>query len=472
MIGILYIFFGIFAGLFGLWYSTLIRLELQSPGNQILSGALHYYYSLITLHGLVMIFFSVMPILIGGFGNFIVPMQLGTCELAFPRINNLAVWLLFMSFLSVQFGTGLFVPGISSGVGWTIYPPLSSIENFSVDFLIIAIHLNGLSSLINAINMTATVVFFRSHSWEGISVFGWSIFITSILLILAIPFLACAVTMLLMDRILNTCFFDIQGGGDPILYQHLFWFFGHPEVYILILPAFGIVSEVVQYYSSKIIFAKSAMIWSMISIGFLGLWVWAHHMFTTGLDIDARAYFTAATMIIAIPTGLKIFSWLTTLFGGSLVYYTPLLFVFGFIILFVIGGITGVILANAGLDIVLHDTYFVVAHFHYVLSMGAIFGIFAGIYYWLPLLLGVNYSEILGKIHFYTFFIGVNLTFAPMHILGIMGLPRRVPDYPTIYVTLNKIITFGHIISITSLIIFFINIYLSIAFSKNKNTIF
>ena len=451
LIGILYITFGMFAGLFGVLYSTLIRLELQAPGNQVLSGATHYYYSLITLHGLVMIFFSVMPILIGGFGNFIVPMQLGTCELAFPRINNLAVWFLVMSFISVQFASGSLIPGNSSGVGWTIYPPLSIIENASIDFLIISIHLNGLSSLLNAINMTATVIFFRSQSWENIGIFSWSIFITSILLIIAIPFLACAVTMLLMDRVLNTCFFDVSGGGDPILYQHLFWFFGHPEVYILILPAFGIISEIIQYYSKKEIFAKSAMIWSMISIGFLGLWVWAHHMFTTGLDVDSRAYFTAATMIIAIPTGLKIFSWLATLFGGSIVYYTPLLFAFGFIILFVIGGLTGVILANAGIDVVLHDTYFVVAHFHYVLSMGAVFGIFAGFYYWMGIVLGVKYSEILGKMHFYTFFIGVNLTFAPMHILGIMGLPRRVPDYPTVYSSINKIITIGHFISLSSL---------------------
>ena len=403
-----------------------------------------------------MIFFSVMPILIGGFGNFIVPLQLGTCELAFPRINNLAVWLLVMSFICANFATGLLIPGQGAGVGWTLYPPLSIVENLSVDFLIIAIHINGLSSLLNAINMTSTIVFFRSYSWETLGIFTWSIFITSLLLILAIPFLAGAITMLLLDRILNTCFFDIQGGGDPILYQHLFWFFGHPEVYILILPAFGIVSEIITYYGHRELFAKAALIWSMVSIGFLGLWVWAHHMFTTGLDVDTRAYFTAATMIIAIPTGLKIFSWLATLFGGSIIYYTHILFVFGFIILFVIGGLTGIILANAGLDVVLHDTYFVVAHFHYVLSMGVVFGIFAGIYFWMGLILGVNYSEVLGKIHFFTLFIGVNLTFAPMHLLGIIGLPRRVPDYPTIYTTLNSIITLGHFISMFSILIFFI----------------
>ena len=458
MIGILYLLFGTFGGLFGVWYSTVIRLELQAPGHQILGGASHYYYTVITMHGLVMIFFSVMPILIGGFGNFIVPLQLGTCELAFPRINNFAFWLLVMSFICVQFATGAFVVGSSAGVGWTIYPPLSTNENMSVDFLIIAIHLNGLSSLLNAINMIVTITYFRSYPWEMISIYTWSIFITSILLILAIPFLAGAITMLLLDRILNTCFFDIQGGGDPILYQHLFWFFGHPEVYILILPAFGIISEIVQHYSHRELFAKSAMIWSMISIGFLGFWVWAHHMFTTGLDVDSRAYFTAATMIIAVPTGLKVFSWLATMFGGSIIFSTSMLFAFGFIVLFVIGGLTGIILAHAGLDVVLHDTYFVVAHFHYVLSMGAVFGIFGAFYYWIHFILGLQYSEFLGKLHFYVFFLGVNLTFAPMHILGIVGLPRRVPDYPTIYTSINSLSTFGHILSMVSLFIFFIGL--------------
>lgn len=451
----MYLLFGMFGGLFGVWYSTIIRFELQAPGHQVLSGASSYYYTVITMHGLVMIFFSVMPILIGGFGNFIVPIQLGTCELAYPRINNFAFWLLFMSFLCVQFATGVFIIGKGASVGWTIYPPLSIIENLSVDFLIIAIHLNGLSSLLNAINMIVTICYFRDLTWEAVPIYTWSILVTSILLLLAIPFLAGAITMLLFDRILNTCFFDILGGGDPILYQHLFWFFGHPEVYILILPAFGIVSEIIQHYSHKGLFAKSAMIWSMISIGFLGLWVWAHHMYTSGLDVDSRAYFTAATMIIAVPTGLKVFSWLATMFGGSIIFNTPMLFVFGFIILFVIGGLTGIILAHAGLDIVLHDTYFVVAHFHYVLSMGAVFGIFAGFYYWIKVMLGLTYSELCGKIHFYTFFLGVNLTFAPMHILGIVGLPRRVPDYPTIYISINNLITFGHMLSVVSLIFFF-----------------
>lgn len=455
LIGILYLVFGMFAGLFGVWYSTIIRLELQAPGNQILAGASHYYYTMITMHGLIMIFFSIMPILIGGFGNFIIPLQLGTSELAFPRVNNLAYWLLVLSFIILQYASGAFLPK-GAGVGWTIYPPLSSIEYLVVDFLIISLHLNGMSSLLNGINIIVTISYFKSSTWENIPIYTWSIFITSILLVLAIPFLAGAITMLLLDRILGTCFFDIKGGGDPILYQHLFWFFGHPEVYILILPAFGIISEIVQHFSHRELFAKSAMIWSMISIGFLGLWVWAHHMYTTGLDVDTRAYFTAATMIIAIPTGLKIFSWLATLFGGHVIFNTPMLFTYGFISLFVIGGLSGVILAHAGLDIALHDTYFVVAHFHYVLSMGAVFGIFGGFYYWIKVIIGFQYSEILGKIHFFLFFIGVNLTFGPMHILGIVGLPRRIPDYPTIYSSLNSLITFGHFISIVSLAFFFL----------------
>ena len=453
-IGVMYLYFGLWCGFTGFIYSTFIRLELASPGHQILGGAVQHYTVIMTSHGIIMIFFFVMPVLLGGFGNFFIPIQVGTPELAFPRLNALSLWLLTGSFFTFLFASGEWTK-VGAGTGWTLYPPLSLRQgNIAIDFLIISLHLNGTSSLLNAINMFTTIMNQRCMPLANLQMYVWSVLVTSFLLITAVPVLAAALTMLILDRHFGSCFFEPQGGGDPILYQHLFWFFGHPEVYILILPAFGIVSEIVHHFSHKPYFAKASMIWSMICIGVIGFVVWGHHMFTVGMDVDTRAYFTAATLIIAIPTGVKIFAWIGTMWGGSINYAVPMLFAMGFIVLFTIGGLSGIVLANAGIDIVLHDTYYVVGHFHYVLSMGAVFGIFGAWYYWFGLMTGARYNQILGRAHFYIFFIGVNLTFFPMHFLGLAGMPRRIPDYPDCFAFWNSISTLGHCCNTLSVIIF------------------
>ncbi|MCF3972780.1 cytochrome c oxidase subunit I [Paracoccus salsus] len=473
-IGILYLFTAGLVGLISVSFTVYMRMELQHPGVQYmcLEGARffadstaectpngHLWNVMITYHGVLMMFFVVIPALFGGFGNYFMPLHIGAPDMSFPRLNNLSYW---MYVVGVALGVAsLLAPGgnqqLGSGVGWVLYPPLSTTEGgYSMDLAIFAVHVSGASSILGAINIITTFLNMRAPGMTlfKVPLFAWSVFITAWMILLSLPVLAGAITMLLMDRNFGTNFFNPAGGGDPVLYQHILWFFGHPEVYIIIVPGFGIISHVIATFSKKPIFGYLPMVLAMVAIGLLGFVVWAHHMYTVGLSLTQQSYFMLATMTIAVPTGIKVFSWIATMWGGSVEFKTPMLWAFGFLFLFTVGGVTGVVLSQAPLDRVYHDTYYVVAHFHYVMSLGAVFAIFAGVYYWIGKMSGRQYPEWAGKLHFWMMFIGSNLIFFPQHFLGRQGMPRRYIDYPVEYAFWNNISSIGAYLSFASFLFF------------------
>ncbi len=486
-IGILYLFVSGFVGFLSVAFTVYMRMELMNPGVQYmcLEGARlfpaaleectpngHLWNVMITYHGVLMMFFVVIPALFGGFGNYFMPLQIGAPDMAFPRLNNLSFWL-FCTGVALGVAS-LLAPGgngqAGSGVGWVLYPPLSTSEQgISMDLAIFAVHVSGASSILGAINMITTFLNMRAPGMtlHKVPLFAWSIFVTAWLILLALPVLAGAITMLLMDRNFGTTFFDPAGGGDPILYQHILWFFGHPEVYIIVVPAFGIISHIISTFSRKPIFGYLPMVYAMVAIGALGFVVWAHHMYTVGMSLTQQSYFMLATMVIAVPTGVKIFSWIATMWGGSVTFKTPMLWAMGFLFLFTVGGVTGIVLSQAGVDRAYHDTYYVVAHFHYVMSLGAVFGIFAGIYFYLPKMSGRMIPEWAGKLHFWAMFIGANITFFPQHFLGRNGMPRRYIDYNEAFALWNYVSSIGAFISFASFVFFIVILFKTLLSPKN-----
>ena len=490
-IGILYLFTSGIVGFISVAFTVFMRIELMEPGVQhmCVEGARffadatqtcspdgHLWNVLITYHGVLMMFFVVIPALFGGFGNYIMPLQIGAPDMAFPRMNNLSYWMyvagtaLGVASMLSPGGDG----GLGAGVGWVLYPPLSTTyeAGYAMDLAIFAVHLSGASSILGAINMITTTLNMRAPgmTMHKMPLFTWSIFVTAWLILLALPVLAGAITMLLLDRNFDTAFFTASAGGDPILYQHILWFFGHPEVYIIIVPGFGIISHVIATFSRKPIFGYLPMVYAMVAIGALGFVVWAHHMYTVGMSLTQQSYFMMATMVIAVPTGVKIFSWIATMWGGSVEFKTPMMWAFGFLFLFTVGGVTGIVLSQAGIDRIYHDTYYVVAHFHYVMSLGAVFAIFAGIYFYLPKMSGRMYPEWAGHLHFWMMFIGANITFFPQHFLGRQGMPRRYIDYPEAYAYWNYISSLGAFLSFASFL-FFIGVLFYTLFAGKRVTV-
>ena len=487
-IGILYLVVSALVGFIAVSFTIYMRLELMNPGVQYMcmegmrltaagigectpNG--HLWNVLITGHGILMKFFVVIPALFGCFGNYFMPLQIGSPDMAFPRMNNLSFWM-YVAGTTLAICSVLSPGGndqLGSGVGWILYPPLSVNEGgMSMDLAIFAVHVSGASSILGAINMITTFLNMRAPGMTlfKVPLFSWSIFVTAWLILLALPVLAGAITMLLTDRNFGTTFFDPAGGGDPILYQHILWFFGHPEVYIIILPGFGIISHVIATFSRKPVFGYLPMVWALIAIGALGFVVWAHHMYTVGMSLTQQSYFMLATMVIAVPTGIKIFSWIATMWGGSIEFKTPMLWAFGFLFLFTLGGVTGIVLAQAGVDRAYHDTYYVVAHFHYVMSLGAVFAIFAGIYFYFPKITGRSIPEWAGQLHFWTMFVGSNITFFPQHFLGRQGMPRRYIDYPEAFALWNQVSSYGAFLSFASFVFFFIVIIYAIVAGKKE----
>lgn len=463
-IGTLYLIFSGLMFFIGGIMAMLIRAELFRPGLSFFEP--NFYNELVTLHGLIMIFGAIMPGFVG-LANWMLPLMIGAPDMALPRLNNWSFWILPFAF-SIMLST-IFMAGGGPNFGWTMYAPLSTTQGPpSTDFVIIALHLLGISSILGAINIMTTILNLRAPgiTFMKMRLFVWTWLITSFLLITAMPVLAGAITMMLFDRHFGTSFFNAAGGGDPVLYQHVFWFFGHPEVYIMILPGFGIISEIIPTFCRKKLFGYKFMVFATAAIAFLSFIVWAHHMFTTGMALSAQLFFMYTTMLIAVPTGIKVFNWVATMYRGAITFETPMLFAIAFVLLFTIGGFSGLMLAIVPADYQYQDTYFVVAHFHYVLVTGALFTIIAGVYFWIPKWTGNYYNERLGQIHFWLTFIAVNITFFPMHFLGLAGMPRRIPDYALQFTSFNQLASIGAFILGAAQCIFLYNIVMTIRGGK------